>query len=64
MNTVCKQMINPPRATKQSRVKRRCHYTVPVVPTQGAIPEEGGQEKKPFIHISSQMIKEENRTEI
>ena len=31
-----------PRATQQGRVKCRHHITVPVVPTQGAIPEEGG----------------------
>ena len=35
-----------PRATQQSRVKCRCHGTVPAVPTQEAIPEEGGSYKK------------------
>ena len=40
------QISTRPRATKQGRVKCRCHSTVPTVPTQEAIPEEGGYEKK------------------
>ena len=31
-----------PRATQQSRVKCRRHINIPAVPTQEAIPEEGG----------------------
>ena len=36
------QMRNHPRATQQGRVKCRCHITVPAVPTQEAITEDGG----------------------
>ena len=36
------QISTGPRATKQGRVKCRRHSTVPMVPTQGAIREEGG----------------------
>ena len=27
---------------EQGRIKCRCHCTIPTVPTQGEIPEEGG----------------------
>ena len=37
------QISTRPRATQQGRVKCRHHITVPAVPTQKAIPEEGGQ---------------------
>ena len=36
------QMSTHPRATKKGRVKCRHQSTVPTVPTQGAIPAEGG----------------------
>ena len=39
------QIRTCPRATQQGRIKCRCHVTVPVVPTQEAIPEEGGFKK-------------------
>ena len=34
-----------PRATQQGCIKCRCHITVPAVPTQEAIPEEGDHKK-------------------
>ena len=40
------QIRTHPRATQQGRVKCRRHLTVPAVPTQEAIPEEGGYLKK------------------
>ena len=45
------QISTRPRATYQGRVKCRRHpsCTVPAVPTQGAIPEEGGYKKKPLL---------------
>ena len=36
------QISTHPRATQQGRVKCWCHVTVPAVPTQEAILEEGG----------------------
>ena len=40
------QISTRPRATKQGRIKCRRHSTVPTIPTQGAILEEGGIGKK------------------
>ena len=37
------QIRTRPRATKQGLIKCRCHFTIPAVPTQEAIPEEGGK---------------------
>ena len=37
------QIRTRPRAKQQGRIKCRCHVTVPAVPTQEAIPEEGRQ---------------------
>ena len=39
----CLYMV--PKATQQGRVKCRHHITITVVPTQEAIPEEGGSKK-------------------
>ena len=36
------QITTRPRATQQTRIKCRCHITIPAVPTQEAILEEGG----------------------
>ena len=36
-------VLTCPRATQQGRVKCKPHVTVPAVPTQEAIPEEGRQ---------------------
>ena len=48
-----------PRATQQGRFKCRCHVTVPAVPTQEAIPEEGGLKNKnePSRKISGNLTK-------
>ena len=43
------QIRTHPRPIQQGSVKCRCHVTVPAVPTQEAIPEEGRILKKPSL---------------
>ena len=41
-NSNCESLTIKPRATQQGHVKCRHHVTLPAVPTQEAILEEGG----------------------
>ena len=45
------QIRTRPRVTQQGRIKCRRHIPVPAVPTQEAIPEEGGQKCIKSIQI-------------
>ena len=46
------QIRNRSRATQQGRVKCRSHVTIPAVPTQEAIPEEGGKKSTKSLMVT------------